>query len=160
MIKEYKFTINKKNISVKCNIGSNLLNILKNELKINSIRYGCGKGLCGACSILVGGKVFRSCQLTVDDVINKDITTLEGLTYKGKKHPLITFFEKEQAFQCGYCTNGMIITAASLLNENINPTRKDIINHMNNNICRCGTHGRIIDAIIKASNYMRKKNDK
>jgi nicotinate dehydrogenase subunit A len=153
----YKLYINKKNYSIECSGSDNLLISLRNKLSIISPKYGCGKGLCGACSILIDGVVARSCQLTVELVVGKEITTLEGLFFNGLEHPLKNAFIEEQAFQCGYCTNGMIITAASLLNENTNLTETEVSNALDANICRCGVHKRIIKAVLKAAEEMKKR---
>jgi nicotinate dehydrogenase subunit A len=149
-------SINNDNYELQCNGTDNLLITLRNKLSIISPKYGCGKGICGACSVLIDGVVSRSCQLTVEMVLDKKITTLEGLFFNGKEHPLKRAFIKEQAFQCGYCTNGMIITAASLLNKKNDLTETEISNALNSNICRCGAHRRIIKAVIKAASEIRK----
>jgi nicotinate dehydrogenase subunit A len=156
MKKTYKLTINNKEYQIECDGYNNLLITLRNRFSIVSPKYGCGIGVCGACSILVDGEAARSCQLTIEMVNNKKITTLEGLFYDSKNHPLKTAFIDEQAFQCGYCTNGMIITAASLLNKNINPTVEEVTNALNTNICRCGVHRRIIRAVLVAVKEMQK----
>lgn len=155
MKKTYNLSINNNNYSIECDGRDNLLMTLRNKLFILSPKYGCGKGLCGACSILVDGEVARSCQLTVEMVVGKKITTLEGLLFKGKEHPLKKTFIEEQAFQCGYCTNGMIITAASLLNKKTDLSEIEISQALDSNICRCGVHKRIIKAVFKAAHEMR-----
>lgn len=152
----YKLTINKKSYSIECDGNDNLLITLRNKLSIISPKYGCGKGLCGACSILIDGVVARSCQLTVEMVLGKEITTLEGLFFNKMEHPLKKAFIEEQAFQCGYCTSGMIMAAASLLNKKTDPTEKEISDTLSTNICRCGVHNRIIKAVLKAAAEMRK----
>lgn len=156
MNNRYNLFINNKNYSIECDGRDNLLIILRNKLSILSPKYGCGKGLCGACSILIDGTVARSCQLTVELVSGKKITTLEGLSFKGLEHPLKKAFIEEQAFQCGYCTSGMIMTAASLLNKKIDLTATEVSKALNANICRCGVHNRIIKAVLKAAADMRK----
>lgn len=156
MKKTYELTINNKTFHIECNGSDNLLITLRDRFSIVSPKYGCGIGICGACSILIDGEVARSCQLTIEMVNHKKITTLEGLFYENKNHPLKKAFIDEQAFQCGYCTNGMIMTAASLLNKNINPTEAEVSNALNANICRCGAHRRIIRAVLTAAKEMQK----
>jgi nicotinate dehydrogenase subunit A len=151
----YKLIINEQIYVVNCKGSDNLLVTLRNKLNLVAPKYGCGKGLCGACSILVDGVVARSCQLTVEMVLGKKITTLEGLLFNGKEHPLKKAFIEEQAFQCGYCTNGMIMAAASLLNKKTDLSGLEITQALDANICRCGAHKRIVRAVLRAAQEMR-----
>ena len=132
-----------------------LLWVLRTDFGLTGTKYGCGEGLCGACTVLVDNQAVRSCQLTVQDINGKHIITIEGLSKNGKLHPLQKAFVKHGALQCGYCTPGMILNAYSLLLQNPQPTRKNIIQAMEDNLCRCGSYGRIICAIENAANLMR-----
>jgi nicotinate dehydrogenase subunit A len=128
-----------------------LLYALRDELGLHGPRFGCGLGQCGACTVHVDGKATRSCVTPVASVIGKKIVTLEGLGSAGKPHPLQQAFIAEQAVQCGYCINGMIMQAAALLQTNRKPTDDDIKAALAENLCRCGTHLRIVRAIKRAS---------
>jgi len=128
-----------------------LLYALRDDLGLHGPRFGCGLGQCGACTVLVDGKAMRSCQMPVADVGGKKIVTLEGLSGPGQLHPLQRAFIDEQAVQCGYCINGMIMQAAALLQTNKKPTEQDIKAALAENLCRCGTHLRIVRAIKRAS---------
>jgi aerobic-type carbon monoxide dehydrogenase small subunit (CoxS/CutS family) len=133
-----------------------LLWVLRADLGLTGTKYGCGKGLCGACTVLVGNKAVRSCHLPVKQAEGKEITTIEGLAKNGKLHPLQEAFTEHDALQCGFCTPGMILKAYSLLLENPRPTRADIIQGMDGNLCRCGAHRRIVQAIETAAQAMQK----
>jgi nicotinate dehydrogenase subunit A len=124
---------------------------LRDDLGLHGPRFGCGLGQCGACTVLVDGKAMRSCVMPVADVGSKKIVTLEGLGGPGQLHPLQRAFIDEQAVQCGYCINGMIMQAAALLQTNKKPTEQDIKAALAENLCRCGTHLRIVRAIKRAS---------
>ena len=115
----------------------------------------CGEGLCRVCNVLVDGKVHASCQTQVKEVVGRRVVTIEGLAKDGKLHPVQEAFIKHDALQCGFCTPGMIIRAAGLLSENPEPTRREIIDGMNENLCRCGAHVRIIEAIETAAREMK-----
>jgi nicotinate dehydrogenase subunit A len=128
-----------------------LLYALRDELGLHGPRFGCGLGQCGACTVHVDGKAVRSCLMPVGSVSGKKIVTLEGLGTPGKAHPLQTAFIEEQAVQCGYCINGMIMQAAVLLQTNKKPSEDEIKAALVNNLCRCGTHLRIVRAIKRAS---------
>ena len=128
-----------------------LLYALRDDLGLHGPRFGCGLGQCGACTVLVDGKAMRSCVMSVADVGGKKIVTLEGLSGPGQLHPLQRAFIDEQAVQCGYCINGMIMQAAALLQTNKKPTEQDIKAALAENLCRCGTHLRIVRAIKRAS---------
>ncbi len=128
-----------------------LLYALRNDLDLHGPRFGCGLGQCGACTVHVEGKAVRSCMTSVREVAGKRITTLEGLGTEKKPHPLQTAFTDLQAVQCGYCINGMIMQAASFLKANPKPSEEQIREALANNICRCGTHTRIVAAVKRAS---------
>jgi nicotinate dehydrogenase subunit A len=128
-----------------------LLYALRDDLGLHGPRFGCGLGQCGACTVLVDGKAMRSCVMPVATMTGKKIVTLEGLGGPGQLHPLQRAFIDEQAVQCGYCINGMIMQAAALLQTNKKPTEQDIKAALTENLCRCGTHLRIVRAIKRAS---------
>lgn len=128
-----------------------LLYVLRNDLELNGPKFGCGLAQCGACTVLVDGKPVRSCVMPVASVAGRNIVTLEGLGSRDEPHPLQTAFIKEQAMQCGYCTNSMVMTAAALLEKNKNPTEEQIRSALRGNLCRCGAHGRIVRAVSEAA---------
>jgi aerobic-type carbon monoxide dehydrogenase small subunit (CoxS/CutS family) len=128
-----------------------LLSALRNRLDLTGTKYGCGEGQCGACTVLLDGAAVRSCQTTVAEAAGKKIVTIEGLEQKGRLHPVQAAFLEVEAFQCGYCTPGMIVSAAALLRSNPSPTTDDIVGAMSGNVCRCGTYPRILDAVRRAA---------
>lgn len=128
-----------------------LLYILRNDFELSGPRFGCGLSQCGACTVLVDGKPMRSCVAPVVAVAGKEITTLEGLGSKDKLHPLQKAFIEEQAAQCGFCTNGMIMTAKALLDKTPKPSEAQIRKALAANLCRCGTHNRVVRAVLRAS---------
>jgi len=128
-----------------------LLYALRNDLSLTGAKFGCGLGQCGSCSVLVDGEAIRSCQLSVSQAVGKTITTLEGLGTIDKPHPVQAAFITEQAAQCGYCANGMVINAAALLGRNHKPSLDEVKQALANNLCRCGTHDRILRAVMRAS---------
>ena len=127
-----------------------LLWILRNDERLTGTRYGCGEGYCGACTVLVNNEAVRSCQTPLKDVWGKEVVTIEGLMKNGKLHPLQKAFMEHDALQCGYCTSGMIMSAYSLLKKNHHPSEKEIVEGMDDNLCRCGAQNRIIRAVLKA----------
>jgi isoquinoline 1-oxidoreductase subunit alpha len=133
-----------------------LLSVLRNRLDLTGTKYGCGEGQCGACTVLLDGKAVRSCLTPLSAAAGKKITTIEGLERAGKLHPVQEAFLAEEAFQCGYCTSGMIMSAAALLSANPSPNEAQIKRAMNGNICRCGTYPRVIAAIQRAATASRK----
>jgi aerobic-type carbon monoxide dehydrogenase small subunit (CoxS/CutS family) len=149
-----QFTLNGKPTSVNVEGDRMLLWVLRNELGLTGTKFGCGENLCGACTVVVGKEAVRSCQLPVREVRGKQVTTIEGLAKNGKLHPLQQAFAGNDALQCGYCTPGMIMTAYGLLLKKPKPTREEIIAGMDDNLCRCGTHKRIVTAIESASKMM------
>jgi aerobic-type carbon monoxide dehydrogenase small subunit (CoxS/CutS family) len=133
-----------------------LLWVLRTDFKLTGTKFGCGEGFCGACSVLVNNEPVRSCQFPIANIDNKEVITIEGLiSNHGKLHPLQAAFVEHDALQCGFCTPGMILTAYGLLLKNPSATRKDIIEGMDENLCRCGAHTRIIQAIQSAAQNMR-----
>ena len=128
-----------------------LLYILRNDLKLKGARFGCGLGSCGACTVVIDGKAVQSCDISLAAVAGKSVTTIEGIGSIGMMHALQRAFVDEQAAQCGYCTSGIIMTAYALLARNAHPGEAEIREALDGNICRCGTHARIIRAIKKAA---------
>jgi aerobic-type carbon monoxide dehydrogenase small subunit (CoxS/CutS family) len=143
--------INGERHNVAADGESTLLAVLRDTLRLTGTKYGCGEGECGACTVLVDGEPVRSCLARIDALGGKDITTIEGLEHDGRLHPLQQAFLDDDALQCGYCTSGMIMAGAGLLRENPRPTRDEIVDFMNGNICRCGTYQRIVAAITRAA---------
>jgi len=144
--------VNGKSRVVEADANTPLLYVLRGNLALHGPRFGCGLGQCGACTVLVDGNTARSCMLPVSAAQNKSITTLEGLGSVAHPHLIQTAFIEEQAAQCGYCMNGMVMGAKALLDKNPHPTVFDIKRSLNSYICRCGTHLRIIRAIQRAAN--------
>jgi len=132
-----------------------LLWVLRTDFGLTGTKYGCGEGLCGACTVLIDNEAVRSCQFPVEGVNGKEIVTIEGLARNGRLHPIQEAFVKHDALQCGYCTPGMILTAYSLLVQNPRPTIEQITEAMNENLCRCGSYQRIIQAIQDAVQGMK-----
>ena len=131
-----------------------LLWVLRDSLKLSGTKFGCGMAQCGACTVLIDGKAVRSCVTDIGSVANSEITTLEGLGTIEKPHPLQRAFIEEQAVQCGYCINGMIMSAKALLDRNPKPTESEVRQALASNLCRCGTHNRIVRAVLRAANEM------
>jgi aerobic-type carbon monoxide dehydrogenase small subunit (CoxS/CutS family) len=150
-----RFKLNGKKTEMVTDPSQTLIWVLRNQLGLTGAKYGCGTGFCGACTVLIDNEPVRSCMLPVSDVEGKSVVTIEGLARKGKLHPVQQAFVDHDALQCGYCTPGMILTAVALLEKNPSATRKEIINGMENNLCRCGAHMRILDAIEDASKVMK-----
>ncbi len=143
-------TVNGKPASIDAAPDTPLLWALREHLKLTGTKYGCGSGLCGACTVHLDGKAVRSCQTQLSQAQGKKVTTIEGLSPDGN-HPLQKAWIAEQAPQCGYCQSGQIMQAAELLATKKNPTRDEIIQHMDGNLCRCGTYPRIVRAIERAA---------
>jgi aerobic-type carbon monoxide dehydrogenase small subunit (CoxS/CutS family) len=155
MEKAISFVLNGKKTELMIDPTSTLLWVLRNNLGLTGTKYGCGMGFCGACTVLIDNEAVRSCTLPVGDVAGKKIVTIEGLARNGKLHPVQKAFVEHDALQCGFCTPGMILNAVALLNKNPKPTRQDIINGMEDNLCRCGAHVRIIKAVETAATEMK-----
>ena len=128
-----------------------LLWVLRTELGLTGTKYGCGISLCGACTVIVNKEAVRSCQIPMKDVQGKEVITIEGLSQGGNLHPLQKAFLQHAGFQCGFCTSGMILNAYALLLKNPKPTRAEIVDAMENNLCRCGSHLRVIQSIQTAA---------
>jgi nicotinate dehydrogenase subunit A len=137
--------------TIDADADTSLLTVLREHLDLTGSKYGCGEGQCGACTVLIDGNPRRSCITPVGAVGQKSITTIEGLAQGDRLHPLQEAFLEEAAMQCAYCTSGMIMSAVSLLHANPNPSAADISHSLEGNICRCGTHPRIVAAIQKAA---------
>ncbi len=144
------FNLNGKDVSVDTPEDATLLWTLRERLKLTGTKFGCGISACGACTVHLDGTAVRSCSMPMSVVEGRQVTTIEGLGEKND-HPLQVAFQEEQVPQCGYCQSGQIMQAATLLKANPNPSRDQIISHMNGNLCRCGTYNRIIKAITKAA---------
>ncbi|MDX1666849.1 MAG: (2Fe-2S)-binding protein [Saprospiraceae bacterium] len=145
-----KFTLNGKNVQVETAEGANLLWTLRERLQMTGTKYGCGIAQCGACTVHLDGAPIRACTTPLSAVAGKEVTTIEGLSEEGD-HPLQKAWVEAQVPQCGYCQSGQIMQAAALLNDNPDPSRDEIVNHMEGVLCRCGTYLRIIEAIQSAS---------
>ena len=144
------FTVNGTAQSVDVDANTPLLWVVREHLKLTGTKFGCGAGLCGACTVHINGEAVRSCQTTMSEVAGKKVTTIEGLS-ADSSHPLQKAWIAEQVPQCGYCQSGQIMQAADLLARNKTPSRAEIVEHMDGNICRCGTYLKIISAIQRAS---------
>ena len=150
-----QFELNGKPVELTVDPTLTLLWVLRDHFGLTGTKYGCGLGFCGACTVIVDNSAMRSCSQAIGDVAGKKVITIEGLMQNGKLHPLQDAFVKHDAMQCGYCTPGMIMNAYGLLMSHPEPTRQDIITGMEDNLCRCGAHVRIIDAIETAANEMK-----
>jgi aerobic-type carbon monoxide dehydrogenase small subunit (CoxS/CutS family) len=142
-----EFTLNGKPVRVATDGQRKLLWVLRYDLGLTGSKVGCGQGICGACTVLVDGDPVRSCSTPVGDVKGKEVVTIEGLTRDGELHPVQKAFMEHDGFQCGFCTPGMILQAVGLLRENPRPSREEILKSMEDNLCRCGAHTRIVAAI-------------
>jgi nicotinate dehydrogenase subunit A len=147
MQRKIGFRLNGRPVSMDTDDQRLLLWVLRGDLELTGTKYGCGLGICGACTVAVDGQAMRSCQTSLADVNGKGVVTIEGLERDGKLHPLQQAFIDHGGFQCGYCTSGMIMNAYSLLQKTPHPSRDKIVDEMDGNLCRCGAHQRIIAAI-------------
>jgi len=154
MANKFTLNINGNAQIVEAEPDTPLLYVLRNDAELNGAKFGCGLGQCGACTVIVGGESVRSCQLPVAMVRDSKIVTIEGLGTVAKPHPLQRAFMEEQAAQCGYCINGMIMTARALIAHNPHPNATEIRQALAGNLCRCGTHHRILRAIARAAKEM------
>jgi aerobic-type carbon monoxide dehydrogenase small subunit (CoxS/CutS family) len=154
MKKTVRFTLNGRPKTLTIEDDRMLLWVLRTDLGLTGTKYGCGEGYCGACTVVVDGKAVRSCGYPAVDVDGKTVVTIEGLAADGKLHPLQRAFVDHDALQCGYCTSGMIMNAYALLLRKPKPTRAEILDEMEGNLCRCGAHTRIIQAIQAAAEAM------
>jgi nicotinate dehydrogenase subunit A len=147
----YQITVNGESHVVAAAPETPLLYVLRNDLGLNGPKFGCGLGQCGACAASVGGTLTRTCSIALRDVGDAPIVTLEGLGTTQKLHPLQKAFIDEQAAQCGYCSNGMIMAAKALLDQNRNPSEDEIKDALANQLCRCGVHNRVVRAVRRAA---------
>lgn len=154
MRKTIRFVLNGRDTAITTDAERALLWVLRTELSLTGTKFGCGEGLCGSCTVLVDGQAMRSCQLPVGKVEGARVTTIEGLAENGALHPLQAAFVEHDALQCGFCTPGMILSAHALLLANPRPSRQEILVHMDSNLCRCGAHNRIVQAIETAAQRM------
>jgi aerobic-type carbon monoxide dehydrogenase small subunit (CoxS/CutS family) len=150
-----RLRINGSHVDVDAEEERSLLDLLREDLGLSGAKFGCGEGRCGACTVLVDGAPVRSCVTELKTVASAEITTIEGLERDGKLHPLQEAFLDAGAMQCGYCTCGMIMSGVALLTKNSNPTREEIVEHLNGNICRCGTYPRILAAVAHAARTLK-----
>jgi len=149
------FTLNGKPARVTVDDQRTLLWVLRGDLGLTSVKFGCGAALCGACTVIVDQEAVRSCAIPVKDIAGKRVLTIEGLSQERQLHPIQDAFLKHHAFQCGFCTSGMILNAFALLLKTPRPARAEIIRHMDDNLCRCGSHVRIVEAIQEAAGAMK-----
>ena len=156
MEKLIRFNLNGKETELTIDPTLTLLWVLRDQFGLTGTKYGCGIGVCGACTILVDNNAVRSCTYQVSDVMDRKVVTIEGLASNGELHPVQKAFIEKDALQCGYCTPGMIMNAISLLLANPEPTRQEVIDAMQENLCRCGAQIRIIEAIQLAGQDMKK----
>jgi len=147
--------INGANVRVDVDADRSLLSVLRDDLDLTGTKYGCGEGQCGACTVLIDGEATRSCVTKVGSVAARKIMTIESVAGNGRLHPLQQAFLEAEAFQCGYCTSGMIMSGFALLAKSPNPDESEIARFMEGNICRCGTYPRIVTAIRKAAQSMK-----
>jgi aerobic-type carbon monoxide dehydrogenase small subunit (CoxS/CutS family) len=150
-----KFQLNGKTTEALIDSTQTLLWVLRNHFGLTGTKFGCGMGFCGSCTVLIDNEPVRSCQLAVSEVAGKKVVTIEGLATNGKLHPVQKAFVEHDALQCGYCTPGMIMNAAGLLLKNPAPSIQEVKDGMENNLCRCGAHLRIVEAVLTASKEMK-----
>ena len=150
---KFVLRINGQDHEVEAPDDESLLSVLRNRLSLTGTKYGCGEGQCGACTVILDGAATRSCQIPAVAAADAKITTIEGLEQSGRLTPVQEAFLEEGAYQCGYCTSGMIMSASALLRGNHAPTDEQIVSVMNGNVCRCGTYPRILAAIKRASTH-------
>jgi len=155
MIETIEFKLNQKPTRLRVDGERKLLWVLRTDLGLTGAKYGCGEGICGACTVVLNNKAVRSCQIPVKEIKGKALLTIEGLAREGNLHPVQKAFIQHGAFQCGFCTSGMILNAYGLLIEKPQPTEGEIIQGMNDNLCRCGAHNRIVRAIQSAAKEMK-----
>lgn len=149
------FSLNGKKTAILTDPNQTLVWVLRNQLGLTGTKYGCGNGFCGACTVLINKEAIRSCITPITDVAGKEVITIEGLARNGKLSPVQKAFVDHEALQCGFCTPGMIMTATAMVMKNPSLTRQEIIDGLEENLCRCGTHGRILDAVETAAKEMK-----
>ncbi len=148
---EVTFKLNGHPVSVPSQSGQSLLDLLRNTLQLKATRMGCGQGQCGACRVMLDGHAVAACETPVWAIEGKSVTTVEGLGQRSAPHALQTAFIEEQAMQCGFCTSGILMSAAALLQRQPQPSRQDIVRAIDGHLCRCGAHNRVVRAIEKAA---------
>ncbi|MBZ5614286.1 MAG: (2Fe-2S)-binding protein [Acidobacteriia bacterium] len=151
MRRSISFHLNGKPVELTVDDDRMLLWVLRYDLGLTGTKFGCGAALCGSCTVIVNDEAVRSCATAVKEIAGKRVLTIEGLSGEGHLHPIQQAFLNHHAFQCGYCTPGMIVNAYALLLKKAQPTRAEIIRHLDDNLCRCGAHTRIVDAILEAA---------
>jgi len=151
MTRAVAFQLNGQHLSVTDQSGQTLLDLLRNTLALKATRMGCGQGQCGACRVMLDGHAVAACETPVWAIEGKAVTTLEGLGSRSAPHALQTAFIEEQAMQCGFCTSGILMSAAALLQRQPHPSRQDIVQAIDGHLCRCGAHNRVVRAIEKAA---------
>lgn len=149
------FKLNGKKTELRTDPSQTLIWVLRNQLNLTGTKWGCGTGFCGACTVLVDDEPVRSCSVPVSDIAGKKVTTIEGLEQKGKLHPVQKAFVDHDALQCGFCTPGMVLTTIAFLKKNPSPSREEIIDALEENLCRCTAHVRILDAVMDAAAAMK-----
>lgn len=155
MIESLSFTLNDKPVTLRVDPDRPLLWVLRTDLGLTGAKFGCGQGLCGACTVLINNEAVSACQVSVGEVSGRDVRTIEALAINGKLHPIQEAFVAHDALQCGFCTPGMILKAYAILVSNPTPTRQEIIDAMEDNLCRCGAHVRIVEAIQTAAKALK-----
>ena len=151
----YSLRINGKTQRVNAESADSLLSVLRNDVRLTGSKYGCGEGHCGACTVLIDGQAVKSCVTALGSTVGKSITTIEGLADGERLHPVQQAFLEAEAFQCGYCTPGMVMAVVGLLRTNANPSEAEIGRVLDRNVCRCGTFPRIVKAVKLAADRMR-----
>jgi aerobic-type carbon monoxide dehydrogenase small subunit (CoxS/CutS family) len=157
MEEKIKFELNGKSETLEVDPDLTLLWVIRSHFNLTGTKHGCGEGYCGACTVLINNEATRSCATKISEVAGKKVVTIEGLANKEKLHPVQKAFVEHDALQCGFCTPGMIMNAVGLLNQNADPSKEEIIWGMEDNLCRCGAHNRIIEAIQTASVELKKQ---
>ena len=150
-----RFRLNRRPVSITTDGERALLWVLRTDMGLTGAKFGCGQSHCGACTVIINGEAVRSCRYPVKNVTGREVLTIEGLAENGKLHPLQKAFMQHGAVQCGFCTPGMILKSYSLLQKNANPSREDIIRALDQNLCRCGSYSRIVEAVQTAGAEMR-----
>jgi aerobic-type carbon monoxide dehydrogenase small subunit (CoxS/CutS family) len=157
MKEKIQFELNGNPVELEVEPDRTLLWVIRTNLNLTGTKYGCGEGYCGACTVLIDDVAVRSCSTQIGEVAGKKVVTIEGLAKGEVLHPVQKAFVEHDALQCGYCTPGMIMNAVGFLNQNPNPSREDIIWGMEDNLCRCGAHNRILDAVQTAASELKNK---
>jgi len=155
MKQEIQFTLNGEPLKLESEPGRPLLWVLRGDLALTGTKYGCGEGFCGACTVLVDGQAGRACVLSLEDVAGKAVTTIEGLANGDTLHPIQNAFIEHDALQCGYCTSGMIMTSVALVAGNPQAGEAEIIAGLDANLCRCGAHKRILEAVLSVTREVK-----